>query len=136
MMEDYFEADIGKCKSTTKSIEPLNPLVVFLLLWMLMLFTTVSDEETNEFFSKLAVLRTQRDIFLKMINDMRRRLKELPQTSPATQQYRLLLGCCVFNLQLKSPTCILSGVHDKPSFSLRIFDTIHVFLKQWIVCSY
>ena len=52
------------------------------------LVSLVSDEEKEEFFTKLSVLRLHSEMFLKMLNDMRRRLKELPQTSPATQQYK------------------------------------------------
>lgn len=45
------------------------------------------DEETV-FFHKLEYLRTQAEVFLKMLNDMRRRLKEIPVDSAAAQQYR------------------------------------------------
>ena len=49
--------------------------------------TTELDEETK-FMQKLEYLRTQAEIFLKMLNDMRRRLKELSPDAPAAQQYR------------------------------------------------
>lgn len=62
VMDDYFESDDASIK--------------------------ISDEEKEEFFTKLSVLRLHSEMFLKMLNDMRRRLKELPQTSPATQQYK------------------------------------------------
>ncbi len=42
------------------------------------------------FFHKLDYLRTQAEVFLKMLNDMRRRLKEIPVDSAAAQQYRYL----------------------------------------------
>ena len=53
-------------------------------------FFIVSEEEKEEFFGRLASLRDQSQMFLKMLNDMRRRLKELPQNSPAAQQYRFV----------------------------------------------
>ena len=53
-------------------------------------FFIVSEEEKEEFFGRLASLRDQSQMFLKMLNDMRRRLKDLPQTSPAAQQYRFV----------------------------------------------
>lgn len=37
---------------------------------------------------KLAYLRTHAQVFLSMLNDMRRRLKELPPDAPTAQQYR------------------------------------------------
>lgn len=58
--------------------------------------STEPDEETK-FIQKLEYLRTQAEVFLKMLNDMRRRLKELSPESPAAQQYR-----CVFFLFLCS----------------------------------
>ncbi len=44
--------------------------------------------EEDVFLQKLAYLRGQAQVFLKMLNDMRRRLKELPPGSPASRQYR------------------------------------------------
>lgn len=49
-----------------------------------------SDEE-SKFMQKLEYLRTQAEVFLKMLNDMRRRLKELSPESPAAQQYRCVI---------------------------------------------
>ena len=43
------------------------------------------DDETV-FRHKLDYLRSQAEIFLKMLNDMRRRLKELPPDAPAALQ--------------------------------------------------
>ena len=37
---------------------------------------------------KLEYLRKQAETFLKMLNDMRKRLKELPADAPAAKQYR------------------------------------------------
>ena len=37
---------------------------------------------------KLDYLRTQAEVFLRMLNDMRRRLKELPPDALAAKQYR------------------------------------------------
>ena len=51
----------------------------------------VTDEDRDEFFEKLALLQAQANIFLKMLNDMRRRLKELSQNSAATQQYKYMI---------------------------------------------
>ncbi|XP_019850374.1 PREDICTED: uncharacterized protein LOC109581058 [Amphimedon queenslandica] len=48
----------------------------------------VNEEEREEFFERLGVLREQSVVFLRMLNDMRKRLKELPQTSPAVPQYK------------------------------------------------
>ena len=40
---------------------------------------------------KLDYLRTQAEVFLRMLNDMRRRLKELPPDALAAKQYRCVL---------------------------------------------
>lgn len=48
---------------------------------------TDADEDTL-FMQKLEYLRNYAEIFLKMLNDMRRRLKELSPDAPAAQQYR------------------------------------------------
>lgn len=45
------------------------------------------DDETI-FKHKVEKMRPQSTIFLQMLNDMRRRSKELPQGSPAEEQYR------------------------------------------------
>lgn len=45
------------------------------------------DEKTR-FMRKLAYLRNHAEVFLKMLNDMRRRLKELSPDAPAAQQYK------------------------------------------------
>ncbi|CAI8035506.1 hypothetical protein GBAR_LOCUS19918 [Geodia barretti] len=51
--------------------------------------TELDDVDSeNEFFQKLAYLRNHAEVFLSMLNDMRRRLKELPQDAPTAQQYR------------------------------------------------
>lgn len=49
---------------------------------------TDGEEENTEFMKKLAYLRTHAQVFLSMLNDMRRRLKELPPDAPTAQQYR------------------------------------------------
>ena len=48
------------------------------------------SEEEVEFLQKLDYLRTQAQVFLRMLNDMRRRLKELPPDAAAAKQYRLV----------------------------------------------
>ena len=45
------------------------------------------DEET-QFMKKLDYLKSHSEVYLRMLNDMRRRLKELPANSPTSQQYR------------------------------------------------
>ena len=59
---------------------------------------------------KLEYLRTQAEVFLKMLNDMRRRLKELSPESPAAQQYR-----CGFlhNYSLPHPVTLLINNTNK-----------------------
>ena len=47
-----------------------------------------ASEEEVEFLRKLDYLRTQAEAFLRMLNDMRRRLKELPPDAAAAKQYR------------------------------------------------
>ena len=47
-------------------------------------------EENMEFFAKLSLLQTHAEVFLSMLNDMRRRLKELPPEAPTAQQYRYI----------------------------------------------
>ena len=37
---------------------------------------------------KLVHLRKEAEVFLKMLNDMRRRSKELPPDSPVAEQYK------------------------------------------------
>lgn len=66
--------------------------VVFLLYncahnYHILIEETDADEETL-FMQKLDYLRKHAEIFLKMLNDMRRRLKELLPDAPAAQQYR------------------------------------------------
>ena len=51
--------------------------------------TEVDSSLLEEFLERLDHFRPDAEIFLKMLNDMRRRLKELPQNSPAAHQYRL-----------------------------------------------
>ena len=50
--------------------------------------TEIDNAQLEEFLERLDLFRPDAEIFLKMLNDMRRRLKELPQNSPAAQQYR------------------------------------------------
>ena len=50
-------------------------------------FIILTDSE-DEFSEKLNYLRNHAEVFLSMLNDMRRRLKELPQDAPTAQQYR------------------------------------------------
>lgn len=40
------------------------------------------------FKSKLVQLRKEADVFLKMLNDMRRRARELPPDSSVAEQYK------------------------------------------------
>lgn len=49
------------------------------------------EQDEEEFMRKLAMLRSQAAVFLKMLNDMRRRLKEIPQNTQAAQQYRYVM---------------------------------------------
>lgn len=46
------------------------------------------DGEMAQFLRKLARLKKQSSIFLRMLNDMRRRLKELPQDATAAKSYK------------------------------------------------
>ena len=41
-----------------------------------------------QFLRKLVRLKKQSSIFLRMLNDMRRRLKELPQDATAAKSYK------------------------------------------------
>lgn len=68
-----------------------------------------SDEET-EFMQKLDYLRTQAEVFLRMFNDMRRRLKELPPDALATKQY----WCVLVYLCMMSST-INTGIQWNPA---------------------
>lgn len=49
-----------------------------------------ADEET-QFMQKLEYLRSQAEVFLRMLNEMRRRLKELPPEAQAAKQYRYIM---------------------------------------------
>lgn len=46
------------------------------------------DDENAEFFVKLSQLRSHAEVYLSMLNDMRRRLKEIPPDATTAQQYR------------------------------------------------
>ena len=46
------------------------------------------DSEKAQFLQKLAKLRKQSSVFLRMLNDMRRRLKELPPDATAAKSYK------------------------------------------------
>ena len=50
--------------------------------------TLDEKQDEEEFMRKLALLRGHAEVFLKMLNDMRRRLKEIPQSTLQAQQYR------------------------------------------------
>ena len=51
--------------------------------------TKIDDkQDEEEFMTKLALLRGHAEVFLKMLNDMRRRLKEISQNTLQAQQYR------------------------------------------------
>lgn len=65
-----------------------------------------SDEE-SKFMQKLEYLRTQAEVFLKMLNDMRRRLKELSPESPAAQQYRCVIFLATHNYLLPHSITLL-----------------------------
>lgn len=55
----------------------------------ILLCTDETDvDEKTRFMRKLAYLRNHAEVFLKMLNDMRRRLKELSPDAPAAQQYK------------------------------------------------
>jgi len=51
---------------------------------------TGGDDDKIQFLKKLAKLRKQSAIFLRMLNDMRRRLKELPQEATAAKSYKYI----------------------------------------------
>ena len=53
-----------------------------------MLLSIILYSDSDTFYQKLAYLRNHAEVFLSMLNDMRRRLKELPQDAPTAQQYR------------------------------------------------
>ena len=53
------------------------------------------SEELIQFLLKLDKLRRYSTEFLRMLNDMRRRLKELPADAPAAVSYRYRLCCAV-----------------------------------------
>ena len=57
---------------------------------------------------KLDYLRTQAEVFLRMLNDMRRRLKELPPDALAAKQYR----CVLVYLHMMSSTVNTCIYHD------------------------
>ena len=46
------------------------------------------DEDKKQFLRKLTRLKKQSSIFLRMLNDMRRRLKELPPDATAARSYK------------------------------------------------
>lgn len=46
------------------------------------------DDENAEFLIKLSQLRSHAEVYLSMLNDMRRRLKEIPPDATTAQQYR------------------------------------------------
>lgn len=49
---------------------------------------TDGDDEKAQFLRKLARLRKQSSIFLRMLNDMRRRLKELQPEATTAKSYK------------------------------------------------
>ena len=52
---------------------------------------TEENEEDDEvvFKYKLTKLRKESEVFLKMLNDMRKRVRELPEDSPVAEQYKM-----------------------------------------------
>ena len=75
---------------------------------------------------KLAYLRTEAQVFLSMLNDMRRRLKELPPNAPTAQQYRYSLTttvifseclfiCFICSNVMRDVTRLLYLLNKKPS---------------------
>lgn len=68
-------------------------------------FSDGADEET-QFMQKLEYLRSQAEVFLRMLNEMRRRLKELPPEAQAAKQYRDVM---------RDVTRLLYLVNKKPS---------------------
>jgi hypothetical protein len=64
------------------------------------------EDKDEEFFQKLTYLRNHAEVFLRMLNDMRRRLKELPQDAPTAQQYRNVM---------RDVTRLLYLLNKKPS---------------------
>jgi hypothetical protein len=65
-------------------------MVTIQMDYLCYLFDLVNDKDKDEFFGRLELLRSQSEVFLKMLNDMRRRLKEIPQNSQAVQQYKYI----------------------------------------------
>lgn len=63
------------------------------------------DDEVM-FKSKLVQLRKEADVFLKMLNDMRRRARELPPDSPVAEQYKNVM---------RDVTRVLYLLNKKPS---------------------
>ena len=61
---------------------------------------TIEGDDETVFKYKVNKLRPQSQVFLQMLNDMRRRSKELPEGSPAEEQYRFLKYICTL-----LPTC-------------------------------
>ena len=66
--------------------------------------SSVNDEVA--FHQKLDYLRGHATVFLKMLNDMRRRLKELPTNAAAAVQYRYVLGISLYHLKVHGTSMI------------------------------
>ena len=101
-----------------------------------------SDEE-SKFMQKLEYLRTQAEVFLKMLNDMRRRLKELSPESPAAQQYRCVIISwqhtiiCFHTQSHYSSIIIILLIKNKPlqECNERCYSASLPFKQKTIQCS-
>lgn len=84
------------CRTWTSLLKKTQHMMVYTYICLLVTLCTYlcthedidGEEENAEFMKKLAYLRTHAQVFLSMLNDMRRRLKELPPDAPTAQQYR------------------------------------------------
>ena len=63
------------------------------------------SEELIQFLLKLDKLRRYSTEFLRMLNDMRRRLKELPADAPAAISYRYSRLCCAVIVCVEGSRC-------------------------------
>lgn len=48
----------------------------------------IDDDPETTFKYKLNKLRKEAEVFLQLLNDMRKRARELPQDSPVADQYK------------------------------------------------
>lgn len=90
---------------------------------------SIDPTKMKELFDeKLAFLRSKSLIFLQMLNDMRRRLKELPNDHPTVTQYRSVMRDVTRLLYLlnKKPENV-----DIPPDGLKLLDWAHRILDRY-----